>query len=153
MSIDKVVKGIKIIDLHKLDSDFSGIKDEKLITLAEKTLDLKFPDDYRFFLQVLGCGDIGGREFYGVIDSDFINSSIPDAIWITLQERLESGLPNNYMFISDTGDGSYVVLNCIECDEDKIMIWTPGINDPNTSFDRYYSDFGTFFYDQIVNLI
>ena len=49
MSIDKVVKGIKIIDLHKLDSDFSGIKDEKLITLAEKTLDLKFPDDYRFF--------------------------------------------------------------------------------------------------------
>ena len=58
MSIDKVVKGIKIIDLHKLDSDFSGIKDEKLITLAEKTLDLKFPDDYRFFLQVLGCGEV-----------------------------------------------------------------------------------------------
>lgn len=153
MSVKQVAKGIEIINLHESYCDFAGAKDETLIALAEKTLDLKFPDDYRLFLQILGCGDIGGREFFGVIDSDFINSSIPDAVWITLQERVESNLPNSYIIISDTGDGSYIVLNCIESDEDKVMIWTPGVKSEDMPFEPCYSDFGTFFYDQIINLI
>ncbi|MCY1164942.1 SMI1-KNR4 cell-wall [compost metagenome] len=153
MSVKQVAKGIEIINLHESYCDFAGAKDETLIALAEKTLDLKFPDDYRLFLQILGCGDIGGREFFGVIDSDFINLSIPDAVWITLQERVESNLPNSYIIISDTGDGSYIVLNCIESDEDKVMIWTPGVKSEDMPFEPYYSDFGTFFYDQIINLI
>jgi hypothetical protein len=65
-----------------------------LVLKAESALGLKFPPTYRKFLLEYGCGNIFGMEFYGVVDDNFINSSIPDAIWITLNERKTSNLPN-----------------------------------------------------------
>lgn len=153
MSVENVKKAIAIINQHQEDADFEGIKDASLIALAEKTLDVNFPDGYKFFLQTLGCGDIAGQEFYGVIKADFINSGIPDAIWLTLKERLESSLPKKYVVISATGDGDYVVLDCCETSEKKVMLWTPGIENQQIAFRPYYSDFGDFFYDQIIKVL
>lgn len=150
MSIDNVRKAISIINQHLDDADFEGAKEESLIALAEKTLDIEFPDSYRFFLKNLGCGDIAGQEFYGIIKADFINSSIPDAIWLTIKERQESNLPENYVVISATGDGDYVVLDCSNDGQNKVLLWTPGIKVQQTAFKPYYDDFGNFFYDQIA---
>ncbi|KAF6661692.1 hypothetical protein CKF42_20220 [Pantoea sp. ARC270] len=150
MSIDNVRKAISIINQHQDDADFEGIKEESLIALAEKTLGVEFPDSYRFFLQNLGCGDIAGQEFYGIIKADFINSGIPDAIWLTIKERQESNLSENYVIINATGDGDYVVLDCSKGGKNKVLLWTPGIKDLKAAFKPYYDDFGDFFYDQIV---
>lgn len=149
MSIDNVKKAISLINQHQDSADFEGTKEDGLITLAEKTLGIKFPDSYRFFLEKLGCGDIAGQEFYGIIKADFINSGIPDAIWLTMKERQESNLPNNYVVINSTGDGDYVVLDCGNDEKNKVFLWMPGIKNQQAAFKPYYDDFGDFFFDQI----
>ncbi len=41
------------------------------------------PFDY---LKTFGAGNFGAQEIYGIINADFENSSVPDAIWYTLTE-------------------------------------------------------------------
>lgn len=152
MTVQYVKETLAIINQHQ-DADFHGAKEESLIVLAEKTLNVKFPEDYKLFLKELGCGDIAGQEFFGIIDSDFINSSIPDAVWITLQERLESKLPDNYVLIGETGDGDYIALDCNELIDKKVVLWSPGLFNKKNAFTPYYDDFGYYFYDRIINAI
>jgi len=91
MSFKELETAFNLVHEHGY-GDFEGEKALSLINKAEKTLGLVFPPTYKKFLAKLGCGDIEGLEFYGLINDDFINSNIPDAIWLTLNER-KSGLP------------------------------------------------------------
>ena len=90
--------------------DFEGQKDDALIEKAEVALGLRFPPTYKRFLAELGCGDIEGLEFYGIIDDDFESSSVPNAIWLTLDER-KLGLPNNLILIYAADNGAYYALD------------------------------------------
>lgn len=152
MSIDKVRKAIAIINQHQDDADFEGVKEEHLIDLAEKKLGVEFSDSYRFFLKNLGCGDLAGCEFYGIINADFTNSGIPDAIWLTIKERQESNLPNQYVIINSTGDGDYYVLDCSKDTNKKgeVSLWSPGVKDNTSTFNFSHDDFGDFFYEQVT---
>lgn len=89
--------------------DFEGAIEEEVIQKAEKILGLAFPPSYRMFISRYGCGDIEGLEIYGIIDDDFVNSSVPDAVWLTLNER-SSGLPDTYIIIAG-GDGEFYVID------------------------------------------
>jgi len=90
---------------------FSGPKPESLIQAAERALELKFPPTYRRFLLEYGAGAFGAFEVYGVIDTDFEQSSIPDAIWATLKKRNRGWLPSNLVVISALGDGDLFCLD------------------------------------------
>jgi len=57
------------------------------------------------------CGSVHGREFYGIIGPDFDNSSLPDAVWLTPDERESSQLPMSSTLISETGDGGYYAID------------------------------------------
>lgn len=85
--------------------DFEGPKPEMLVAKAESALGLRFPPSYRRFLLELGCGDINGLEVYGLIDGDFEKSTVPDGVWLTLNERREFGLDPAYLIVggSETG--------------------------------------------------
>ncbi|ENX60063.1 MULTISPECIES: SMI1/KNR4 family protein [Acinetobacter] len=147
MSVDDINKAIALINLHLDEADFDGVKEESLVKLAENHLGIMFPDSYRFFLKKLGCGDIAGQEFYGVISEEKINSGIPDVIWITLKHRRQSNLPSKYIVFYDFDDGDYAVLDCEKNNQGKnvVEIWSP---DENT-FQFFSDDFGKFFYNQI----
>lgn len=93
------------------DSDFDGEKPEELVQKAEEALGLKFPPTYRRFLREFGCGDIGGKEFYGITDGNFESSSVPNAIWLTLNERKNGSLPDNYIIIYSDGFGNYCAID------------------------------------------
>ncbi|WP_392433947.1 SMI1/KNR4 family protein [Yersinia sp. HM-2024] len=154
MSLNDMKNAIDIINGKIDEADFDGPKDDALIKSAEKVLDLSFPTTYRYFLENLGAGDIAGQEFYGLITSDFFNSSIPDAVWITMQERNNSNLPSNYIIISSTGDGDYVVLDCAQPGiEAPVELWSPGVNDNHLAFKPLANDFGEFFYKQIQSIV
>lgn len=109
-------------------ADFDGHKPDELISIAEDALSLSFPPTYRKFLSRLGCGDFCGREFYGIINDDFVDSSIPDAIWLTLSERRESRLPDTLILIGDSGDGGYYALDCALLIEGEapVIVWKLG---------------------------
>ena len=64
-----------------------GPRPEELVAAAERALGLEFPPGYREFVLDLGAGDVGGEEFFGVVDDGFEDSAIPDGVWLTLRER------------------------------------------------------------------
>lgn len=110
---------MKLVDYRDLvlflsesdDGDFEGPQPESLICEAEKELGIVFPESYRCFLLTLGCGDIYGFEIYGIINNDFKNSSIPDAIWFTKNQRESINLCHEYIIIGEIGDGSLYAID------------------------------------------
>lgn len=99
------------------DADFDGEKPEELVLKAEAALGVKFPPTYRRFLLEFGCGDIGGEEIYGIIDENFESSSVPNGIWLTLDERKTGNLPPNYIIVYAGGDGSYCAIDTAQVRE------------------------------------
>lgn len=115
MSLDEYHSAKLLIE--EMGGDFEGPKSEALIESAERVLGLTLPPSYRRFLLDLGCGDINGLEIYGVINERFEDSRVPDAIWLTLNERKSIGLDPAFVLIGDSGDGAYYAINTRMVDE------------------------------------
>jgi hypothetical protein len=130
------------------DGDFEGDKSESLIEKAEQSLNLKFPPSYRRFLKEFGCGDIGGEEFYGLINEEFTDSTVPNGIWLTLNERKNIGLSKEFVIIYSTGDGTYYALDTSRTGNDgecPVVALTPD----GQTIEDVAEDFGKFFYDTV----
>jgi hypothetical protein len=97
--------------LEDIGGDFVGPRSEALVAAAERVLGLRFPPSYRLFLSDLGCGDFNGVEIYGIISDEFMSSSAPNAIWLTLQSRQEINLSDGYIIIGDVGDGNRYAID------------------------------------------
>lgn len=154
MSMADLEAAFRIIDEN--GGDFEGSKPEFLIEAAEGALGLSFPPTYRRFLLEYGCGDIAGVEIYGVIKSDFVNSSVPDAIWLTLRQRDEGQLSTSGIVVYSNGDGSYAVLNANDRssdDECPVVEWTPGADGDLKSAPRLADDFGAFLFQTVSDAI
>ncbi len=152
MSIFHLNQALSLIERNLEQADFVGARNDKLISLAETVLGLKFPPTYRAFLKKYGCGDIAGKEFYGLISENFENSSIPDSVWLTLSERSTSQLPIDLILISSTGDGAYYAINCskrFDNQEHPIVIWEPGTANPIAQLEIVSRDFGEFLLDTL----
>jgi antitoxin YobK len=65
---------------------------------------VRFPPTYRRFLLEYGAGNVRSTEIYGVMDDDFENSSVPDAIWHNLTTRREGYSEGLFSFYA-VGDG------------------------------------------------
>ena len=114
MGLSDLNVAFKIVERN--NGDFEGPKSDELICKAEAALGLKFPPSYRRFLEVLGCGDVAGMEFYGLINDEFVNSSVPNAIWLTLSER-ELGLPRELILVYGAGNGDFYAIDTSSVDE------------------------------------
>jgi hypothetical protein len=109
--MEDLLEAFGIIDAHPNLADFEGPKSADLIAMAEAALGLSLPPTFRRFLLTLGAGNFGYAEFYGVLHSDFTNSSVPDCVWLTVRERHEYGLPGALDHVYDVGDGSSYFLD------------------------------------------
>jgi antitoxin YobK len=143
-------KGLR--EANRGRSRFVGPRSNELVHLAESTLSFQFPPTYRRFLLELGAGNFGPAEFYGIIDDDFENSSVPDGVWFTLSERRERRLSSDLMVIGDTGTGS---LYCLETRRDgsegAVVVVDPG-GDP-LAREIVAIDFGVFFLNRINEVL
>ncbi|MDF7675789.1 SMI1/KNR4 family protein [Neisseriaceae bacterium ESL0693] len=151
MSVIDVKETIGLINQHSNFAHFIGKINPSLIAKAEEVLGLEFPADYKYFLKNLGCGNIYGEEFYGIIKDDFINSGIPDAIWLTLKERKESELPDYLVIVYFGGDGDYYAIDCRNPDNAPIVYWAPGASKPNEKLHKIADSFGLFFKEAIFS--
>ncbi|MDN7228275.1 SMI1/KNR4 family protein [Planococcus sp. N064] len=137
----------KLLLKYKSKADFVGEVPSGIIAKAEEALELEFTGSYLDFLQNFGAGDFNGEEIYGILDSDFENSSVPDAIWYTLQERKETNLPLNLLVIYDTGSEELFCLNFNDLDETgdpKVVSYMPGIDMGEQNFEIIAENFGDF---------
>ncbi|MEO1006947.1 MAG: SMI1/KNR4 family protein [Planctomycetota bacterium] len=143
MSMQDFEAACELIRRHEELADFEGPKPDELLAKAEAAIGLSFPATYRAFLSKFGCGDIAGAEFYGIIKDNFEESGIPDAIWLTLDQRKSSELPKFYILIGDSGNGGLYAIDCsvISVAECPVVEWWAGAQDQRT----VAADFGDFF--------
>lgn len=85
---------------------FVGPRDERLLTRAEAALGAELSPSYREFASKLGAGNYGSLEVYGLIDESFCGP-VPDAVWITLEERRTGSVPDHAVIVGDSGDGGW----------------------------------------------
>jgi hypothetical protein len=143
MSMDDYNKAKELLTNIK-EGSFIGPRKEALVLKAENALGIKFPPTYRKFLLDFGCGDIFGNEIYGIIQDNFDKSTVPNGIWLTLDERKTANLPKNLILIAQGYDG-YLALDSNQknsLDEYPIIEWIGG--NPNNTNEIIYTDFGKY---------
>lgn len=154
MSRESYRKAIELMNENKNECHFIGARSEILIKIAEKRLDLKFVGTYLEFLRTFGAGNFGSQEIYGLIDDDFENSSIPDAIWYTIIERREINLPNNLLIIYDNGIGELYCIDFNQQNEERepcVVSYIPGIDNNEQEYGQVACDFGDLLYELVKN--
>ncbi|MBY5162886.1 SMI1/KNR4 family protein [Salsipaludibacter albus] len=131
---------------------FIGPRDPALVASAEQALDVAFPPTYRRFVLELGAGSVGGREFYGVTTDNFTSASVPNGVWLTLDERWKFDLAEGLVIIGETGLGEYYVLDTRHRTEDgecPVVLWVPGVSDADGLLTSVAPDFGAFLLDAV----
>jgi hypothetical protein len=136
-----MAEAFTLIKQHETLAYFVGAQPSELIERAENVLGCKFPLDYLEFVSQLGAGAFGSFEIYGLINSDFEHSAVPNAVWLTLDERRGSKLPNNLLIIGDTGYGNYYVLQ-ISANDSAVFEYDPSYS---ALGDKRYTSFSEFF--------
>ena len=94
-----------------------------LIEKAESFLRVRFPADYRRFLERWGTLAVGPLEFYGITGEEFESSSVPNAIWITNVKRQQVGLPAELVILFDNNGAEYYCLDASRADVSRVVIW------------------------------
>lgn len=140
----KYKKAVKLLKKNEDLCEFVGEIDEKVIEKAEELLGIRFPDTYRQFLANYGAGDFGAEEIYGIVDDNFIDSEIPNGIWLTLNEREEGDLPEELVIIYYTGDEYYYCLDTSKMVKNECPVVAIDIGDFNGEREVIYRNFGEF---------
>jgi len=152
MGLENYNEAVGIITKNPSKGYFAGPRSEALIRLAEQTLGFQFFGTYRHFLANYGAGNFGAQEIYGVISDDFENSSVPDAIWYTITERKEIGLPLNLLVIYDTGNGEIFCLDFKQVNKENeptVVSFVPGVDLEKQTYEKIADDFGDFLLDLV----
>ena len=132
---------------------FKGQIDENIIVKAENFLEIKFPKTYRFFLKQSGCGSFRSKEFYGISSNNFENSSVPNGIWLTHDERKNGNLDKDLILIGQSIEG-YYALDTSKMDKNgecPVVDWYAGADRNNLEI--IAEDFGIYFFNEINEII
>lgn len=144
------------INTSKVSNFFSGGKPRNLILEAEKVLGVKFPRSYVNYIEQYGSGGMFGFEIYGIPNRNLYDPGVPNAIWLTLEEREKQGLPHNLVLIMDGGLGDYYALNCEKFSDEgevPVVIWNPVIKQPVKQLQKVANSFAEFFLMKIEEAI
>jgi len=146
MSMQNYERALELID-EIGSGDFEGAKSEALVEKAEIALGLKFPPSYRRFLLELGCGDIEGVEVYGIIDDNFEKSSIPNGIWMTLNQREAIDLKNQFVIVGEDGDGTLHAIDTgvVESGESPVV----RLSVDGRNVEKMANDFGSYLLSRV----
>lgn len=153
MSIERYEEAKRVIVQNDLLFETYAVDDsEMIINAAENVLNIKFPEDYRRFLTEYGTAEIGAEEIYGIVKADFVNSGIPDAIWLTLKKRADSDLRKELVIIYSDGMGNYFAMDFGNQTNGnpKIVSYTPGYSEDEQMYPVMADSFGEFFYDLVI---
>jgi antitoxin YobK len=83
----------------------------------------------------------GSAEVFGVIDSRFTDSSVPNGIWYTLAERERSGLSPHLIVIGNDGTGNLI---CLDCRDEAASVVLVDPSGERTQATRIASGFGSY---------
>jgi hypothetical protein len=153
MSMSDLERALALVGEHADRARFVGPRDPETVEAAEAALGVTLPPTYRRFLSELGAGSLAGREFYGVIDTDF-EATVPDAVGLTLEARETTGLPASHIVVADTGYGDWYVLDTSAGEEAPVVIFMPGVPpDEAPPPEQVADDFGAFMAERLTEAL
>jgi antitoxin YobK len=148
--------GLKLVADHADDADFTDGADPASIERAERLLGVSFPPSYREFLARLGAGNLGSREFYGIIPGfDMADPTVPNMVGVTKELQDAGTLPADIVVIGSTGYGPYYVIDTRRPDprgEGPVLVWFPGVSSRENA-ERDAENFGEFFTTQVERAV
>lgn len=143
------LKAKALIEKHQDLADFNDGCEEDVISAISDKLGIKFSGSYYNFLIDFGVGSFGGTEIYGLINSDFENSSIPDGAWVTNDYRNSENLDENLFVIGEDGMGGLICL-----DLNKVKDGEPLVVTVEEGESEYLADsFGAYLLEQVTQEI
>ena len=132
---------------NKSGGFFKGNISDELIVAAEKFLNIVFPESYKTFLKLKGCGSFKSKEFYGISNDNFNSGKVPNGIWLTGDERTSSKLDRYLVLIGQSIEGYYALDTAqMKNGECPVVDAIPIGN--RESFEVVAPDFGTFLLEQ-----
>ena len=137
---DKVINTIKQYE-EKGDFIYPNV-DENTITIAEKELDIKIPEQYCWFLKKYGHGGIDGIETYGIGKNGkriFVDK--------TLQYR-SYGLDNHKIVIENCDEWIY----CLDEKTGTVVMWSQGDGNCKTVYKNFLEYLNDRMSDAIENM-
>ncbi|MBF0786845.1 MULTISPECIES: SMI1/KNR4 family protein [unclassified Streptococcus] len=142
----------KLLIIENIDMmDYFGKCSNHIIELAERTLGVTYPKDYRDFIRNFGAGNFGSSEIYGVFREDFLNSGVPDSVWLTLLERKEIDFPKHLVIVYASGNGELFCFDYNQLNlngEPTIVSFISSRND--YKYEVVYDNFGDFLLDIVT---
>lgn len=95
----------------QLDNLFQGATEYEILDFEQK-LGVNVSPDYRKFLQEFGTLWFETFIISGIVSSNSNNKEdYANSLWLTIAEREQSHLPNQYVILSDSGMGEWYVLD------------------------------------------
>ena len=156
MSMEDLLSAVELIKVNSHLADFAGQQPQARIASAERALGVAFSPSYQGFLAHFGCGGFNGLEFYGVVKDDFINSGVPDAVWLTLDLRRTAAMPHCYILVSETGDGGFYAIDTSQensSGESPVIEWWPGFPEADNNPRVVAADFGAFLLEKVRQVL
>lgn len=92
----------------------------ELLNRAEEYLAVNFPNSLRLYAATWGSLAIGPFVYYGIVESNFEESKVPDGVWFTANKRRILGLPKNlFVIFNNEGDE----FHCLDLETEEIKSW------------------------------
>lgn len=144
----------ELLHQHKLwDScGFFGEVSSSIISVAEKILELKFPNSYRLFIEQVGSGGPGSAFIPGVLTNDVAKLKEGGIVWGVLKRRTSLQFPYHLIRLYDVGEGTTYCLDTSQMNgegECPVVAWPVGGYEETPVLEIVAPDFGTFFLDLV----
>jgi len=97
------------IDKVLSDGNWLGETDGNKLNIYENFLDVRFPDDYRYFFLNYGSGVKNGIEIAGFHPSPISDMNIVARTIVELRDYCF--YPDHFIFLSDLGDGTQIAFH------------------------------------------
>ncbi len=129
----------------------TGPCDEALVALAERTLEVTFPETYRRFVSEFGASP----DVLGLINATFEVAFRFDAVGRNLEYQRDWELPARYMAVHDFGDGEIdcLYLSQVEQDDCPLIAYQPGYSTEEQIWEQVEASFGGFLLRQVTQKI
>jgi antitoxin YobK len=123
---------------------FIGKTANVLVERAENELGVTFPMSFKEYLETWGVIEFDSSEFYGIIGSDFVHSSVPDFVWFNKTIRKSQSIPD-YLVIFRNIDG--IVYYCLDTSkmnsegECPVVVWDVPASQLEETYDMNFGEF------------
>lgn len=136
--------------VKELAEELNWDKDKSISTTPEEIqemenkLNLRFPKEYKEFLQTFCCLQVYGMDIFGC--GDGLLSATRETIENQIPPYPPAGkFPENLVVTSDNGFGDYYCLVCGGIDDGKIIFWQHDVY-PEQAYPNYPPDKGPDFW-------